>query len=85
MKENKLLNFYGCKLSKDNKYLVITLISGKNDNKQYFNALVDLDVKSKRKVKAKIDLNKGLGIVAIPVLKMNEKKQQDICDENLPF
>lgn len=89
---NSLLTIYGCKLSKDGKRLVITLVNGEDDNKQYYSACIKLD--NTQKTKATISKDKKHGIVKIEMLK-EEKKQTkkqkkedvevEINEDEIPF
>lgn len=61
-----LLTIYGAKVSKRGDKLVITLIEGEGDNKQYHHACVKLDNSAKTKVK--VDEAKKCAVVKIPLL-----------------
>ena len=65
MNENKLITIYGAKQSKDGAKLVITLVCGDEDEKQFYTACVKLD--NSQKSKAKIGKD-GYAVVKIPML-----------------
>ena len=64
---NTLLTIYGCKVSKDNKRLVLTLVRGEDEDKQYYSACIKLD--GTQKTKASISKDKKYGLVKIEMLK----------------
>lgn len=49
---NELLNIYCVKMSKDEKKVILTLVRGEGEKREYFNACIKLD--SKGKVQAKV-------------------------------
>ena len=45
--QTQLLNIFGAKLSKDGTKIVLVLVSGDENNRQYYSACVNLDKKHK--------------------------------------
>ena len=41
MNETKLLSIFGAKVSKDGTKLVLTLVSGEDESKQFYNACIN--------------------------------------------
>ena len=78
--QKDLLNFLGAKLSADGKKVVITLISGKGDKKEYFTACIKLN--NQQKTHAKIDEDGVYVLVKIPMLQEREEIDEN---EELPF
>lgn len=70
-KNTTLLSVYGAKVSKDGKKLVLTLISGEDENKQYYNACIKLD--NSQKTHAKVE--KDGKHACIKVVMLNKDKQ----------
>lgn len=89
---NTLLTIYGCKLSKDSKRLVLTLVTGEDDDKQYYSACVKLD--GTQKTKASISKDKKYGLFKVEMLKEDKKQNKkqkkedvevDINEDEIPF
>ena len=43
MAETPLLNVFGAKLSKNGQRIVLVLVTGENENRQFYNACISLD------------------------------------------
>ena len=91
-KANTLLTIYGCKLSKDSKRLVLTLVTGEDEDKQYYSACVKLD--GTQKTKASISKDKKYGLLKVEMLKEDKKQNKkqkkedvevDINEDEIPF
>lgn len=78
MENKQLLSIFGAKVSKDGKKLVLTLVSGEDDTKQFYNTCIKLD--NSQKTHAKIDKGGEYAIIKVRML-------VDKVDENkdLPF
>lgn len=70
MKTTKLLSIFGAKISKDGNKLVLTLVSGEDKEREYYNACIKLDNSQKTKVKVEKD-------VAILKVKMLKERNED--------
>lgn len=70
---NTLLSIYGAKLSKDGKRIIITLVGGSEDKKEYYSTCIKLDGSQKSKVKVANDNSHVL--VKVPMLKT--RKEED--------
>ena len=78
MADKKLLSFYGAKISEDGTKVVVTLISGEGEEKEFYTACVKLN--NSQKTHAKIEGDYAL--IKIPVL----KEKVEVADgEILPF
>lgn len=85
MKESILLSIFGAKVSNDGKKLVVTLVSGEDENKQYYNTCIKLD--NSQKTRVKVDEEKQVAYLEIKLLK-HKKEENDfdpISDDDLPF
>jgi hypothetical protein len=85
MKDERLplLSIYGANFSKDEKKLVITLVAGSDDNKQYYHACVKLDNSQKTKVNG---ICEGSAMITIPLLlPKQENANKEVSDDDLPF
>lgn len=78
MEETKLLSIFGAKVSNDGNKLVLTLVSGEGDNKQFYNACIKLDNSQKTHAKIEEDGKHAL----IKVCMLNDKPANT---ELLPF
>ena len=47
MAETPLLNVFGAKLSKNGQRIVLVLVTGENENRQFYNACISLDETAK--------------------------------------
>ena len=85
---NTLLTIYGCKVSKDNKRLVLTLVRGEDEDKEYYSACIKLDGTQKTKASKKYCLVK---VEMLKEEKKQTKKQKkedvevDINEDEIPF
>ena len=77
--ENKseLLSIFGAKVSKDGKKLVLTLVSGEDENKKFYNTCIKLD--NSQKTHAKVEKDGKHAVVKVKML-----EEREIVDEN-PF
>lgn len=75
--ETELLSIFGAKVSKDGNKLVLTLVSGENENKKFYNACIKLDNSQKTHAKVEND-----GKHAVIKVKMLEEREQT---DDLPF
>lgn len=84
MEKSELLSIFGAKVSTDGTRLVITLVSGEDDNKKFYNSCVKLD--NSQKTRVKVDETKGVAYVEIKLLKPYDNKDFDeISDNDIPF
>ena len=91
MTESKsiLLSIYGARLSKDAKKIILTLVGGENNEKQFYTACVKLD--NSQKTTVELDTKDEKAIFKIPLLKDNkevvkeDKEKQIEDDQELPF
>lgn len=74
MKTTKLLSIFGAKISKDGSKLVLTLVSGEDKEREYYNACIKLDNSQKTKVKVEKD---------VAILKVKMLKERN--EEETPF
>lgn len=72
--KNPLLTIYGCKVSKDGKKLVLTLVEGHDEDKNYYNACIKLDNTGKTHVK--LDKDKKHYLIKVELLNDQPKKKQ---------
>lgn len=72
--ENDLLSIFGAKVSKDNKKLVLILVSGENENKRYYNACIKLD--NSQKTHAKVVDNTA--VIEVEMLKDKSNNNDDL-------
>ena len=79
--KNTLLSIFGAKLSKDGKRVVITLVNGEDDDKNFYTACVKLDNSQKTKAKIVESLGKKYALVQINFI----KDASPIDEEDLPF
>ena len=82
MEQSKLLSIFGAKVSKDGTKLVLTLVSGEDENKQFYNACIKLDNSQKTHAKVEKDGKHALIKVAMLEHKTTETKADG---EDLPF
>ena len=78
MGENKLLTIYGARLSQNGKHVVLTLVEGEGDKKQFFTACAKLDQDAKTHAKVEGDE----AIIIVPLLKPNKA---DEVKDDVPF
>ena len=82
MEQSKLLSIFGAKVSKDGKKLVLTLVSGEDESKQFYNTCIKLDNSQKTHAKVEKDGKHALIKVAMLEDKATEPKADG---EDLPF
>lgn len=82
MEKNKseILSVFGAKVSKDGKKLVLSLISGENESKKYYNACIKLD--NSQKTTAEIEEDGKHANIRVVML---EDKTKNGNDDDLPF
>ncbi len=78
--KTELLSIFGAKVSKDGTKLVLTLVSGENENKQFYNACIKLD--NTQKTHAKVEDDGEHALIKVMMLKDVEK---DGSKDPLPF
>ena len=78
MAEEKLLSIYGAKVSKDGSKLVLTLVGGEGEAKQFYTACIKLN--NSQKTHAKIEEDGQHALIKIPMLR--EKLEEG---DTLPF
>lgn len=78
MEQSKLLSIFGAKVSKDGKKLVLTLVSGEDESKQFYNACIKLD--NSQKTHAKVEKDGKHAIIKVVML---EDKVTE--DKSTPF
>ena len=83
MKEDtRLLTIYGARLSKSGKYINLSLVEGQGEEKQFFNACVQIDESAKTNGK----VVKGKAIISVPMLRVATKAKAKATDEDeMPF
>lgn len=82
MNETKLLSIFGAKVSKDGKKLVLTLVSGEDDNKQFYNACIKLD--NSQKTRAKVEKDGKHALIKVVMLE-NKQPKAETNAEDMPF
>ena len=82
MNETKLLSIFGAKVSKDGTKLVLTLVSGEDDNKQFYNACIKLD--NSQKTRAKIEKDGKHALIKVVMLEKKQPKAEANV-EDMPF
>ena len=76
--ESKLYNFYGAREAKSGKGMNISLVTGKDDKKEWASVYVKYDADGKVKVKVK----NGFAYIKVPILKEDkeDKAKKDTLD-----
>ena len=82
MKETKLLSIFGAKVSKDGTKLVLTLVGGEDENKQFYNACIKLD--NSQKTRAKVEKDGKHALIKVVMLEGRQPKEK-VKDEDMPF
>lgn len=82
MNETKLLSIFGAKISKDGTKLVLTLVSGEDESKQFYNACIKLD--NSQKTHAKVEKDGKHAIIKVVMLE-NKQPKAEIKVEDMPF
>lgn len=79
MKDTPLLSIFGAKVSKDGKRLVLSLVSGEDDSKTYYNTCIKLD--NSQKTHAKVEKDGKHAIIKVVMLEDKQPTQND----DMPF
>ena len=82
MNETKLLSIYGAKDSKDGTKLVLTLIRGEDESKQFYNACIKLD--NSQKTRAKVEKDGKHALIKVVMLENKQLKAKSNA-EDMPF
>lgn len=84
MEKSTLLSIFGAKVSNDGQKLVVTLVSGEDESKQFYNTCIKLD--NSQKTRVKIDEEKQVAYLEIKLLKPKKENDFDeLSDDDLPF
>ena len=75
--KNTLLTIYGARISKSDKHINLTLVSGEGDQKQCYTACVKIDENAKTRGSVENDE----AIIVVPMLHNNKEKPKDDFDE----
>ena len=82
MNETKLLSIFGAKVSKDGTKLVLTLVSGEDESKQFYNACIKLD--NSQKTRAKVEKDGKHALIKVVMLE-NKQPKAKASAEDMPF
>ena len=82
MNETKLLSIFGAKVSKDGTKLVLTLVSGEDESKQFYNACIKLD--NSQKTRAKVAKDGKHALIKVVMLENKQLKAKSNA-EDMPF
>ena len=82
MVESKLLSIFGAKVSKDGTKLVLTLVSGEDETKQFYNACIKLD--NSQKTHAKVEKDGKHALIKVVMLE-NKQPKAEANVEDMPF
>ena len=82
MNETKLLSIFGTKVSKDGTKLVLTLVSGEDESKQFYNACIKLD--NSQKTRAKVEKDGKHALIKVVMLENKQLKAKSNA-EDMPF
>ena len=82
MNETKLLSIFGAKVSKDGTKLVLTLVSGEDESKQFYNACIKLD--NSQKTRAKVEKDGKHALIKVVMLENKQPKAKSNA-EDMPF
>ena len=82
MNETKLLSIFGAKVSKDGTKLVLTLVSGEDESKQFYNACIKLD--NSQKTRAKVEKDGKHALIKVAMLENKQLKAKSNT-EDMPF
>ena len=82
MNETKLLSIFGAKVSKDGTKLVLTLVSGEDESKQFYNACIKLD--NSQKTRAKVEKDGKHALIKVVMLEHKQLKAKSNA-EDMPF
>lgn len=82
MNETKLLSIFGAKVSKDGTKLVLTLVCGEDESKQFYNACIKLD--NSQKTHAKVEKGGKHALIKVVMLE-NKQPKAETNAEDMPF
>lgn len=82
MEKSKLVSIFGAKVSKDGTKLVLTLVSGEDETKQFYNACIKLD--NSQKTHAKVEKDGKHALIKVVMLE-NKQPKAEANDDNVPF
>ena len=82
MNETKLLSIFGAKVSNDGTKLVLTLVSGEDESKQFYNACIKLD--NSQKTRAKVEKDGKHALIKVVMLENKQLKAKSNA-EDMPF
>lgn len=82
MEKSKLLSIFGAKVSKDGTKLVLTLVSGEDETKQFYNACIKLD--NSQKTHAKVEKDGKHALIKVVMLE-NKQPKAEANDNDVPF
>ena len=82
MNETKILSIFGAKVSKDGTKLVLTLVSGEDESKQFYNACIKLD--NSQKTRAKVEKDGKHALIKVVMLENKQLKAKSNA-EDMPF
>ena len=82
MSETKLLRIFGAKVSIDGTKLVLTLVSGEDESKQFYNACIKLD--NSQKTRAKVEKDGKHALIKVVMLENKQLKAKSNA-EDMPF
>lgn len=78
--ENDLLSIYGARLSKNGKYINVSLVSGDGKARKFYTVCVKVD----KEAKTHGAIKNGNALISIPVLEVR-KKAEETSEDDLPF
>ena len=81
--ENDLLSIYGARLSKNGKYINVSLVSGNGKERKFYTVCVKID----KEAKTHGAIKNGKAIISIPVLEAKKKAEAAAEDyeDDMPF
>ena len=79
MNETKLLSIFGAKVSKDGTKLVLTLVSGEDESKQFYNACIKLD--NSQKTRAKVEKDGKHALIKVVMLENKQLKEKSNAED----
>ena len=82
MEKSKLVSIFGAKVSKDGTKLVLTLVSGEDETKQFYNACIKLD--NSQKTHAKVEKDGKHALIKVVMLE-NKQPKAEVNDDDVPF
>ena len=82
MEKSKLVSIFGAKVSKDGTKLVLTLVSGEDETKQFYNACIKLD--NSQKTRAKVEKDGKHALIKVVMLE-NKQPKAKVNDDDVPF